>query len=146
MTVDTQAHQDWCSVDRQEEDGSVLKESPASQGDLESKEIEDRQVYQDLQEHQDFQLSVVVVSLELQASQEREVRRETSALQGCLCLVPQDVQGLLEPRVNQGSLDLQALPQEDNPASVESPGVLVCRERGVTLERRARKVTGATPV
>lgn len=53
--------------------GSALKVSPVTPDHLDSKEIEDHQVYQDLQEHLDFQLLVVVVSLDLQASQERGV-------------------------------------------------------------------------
>lgn len=94
----------------------------------------------DLQDHQDFHLPVVVVSPELQASQEREVKRERAALQGCLCQVPLDVRGLLVPRVNQGSLDLLAFPQQDRTASPESLGVPACREKEGTQERRARKV------
>lgn len=89
---------------------------------------------------------MVVVSLDLQASQERGVRRETSALQGCLCQVPLDVQGLLVPRVHQGFPDLRAFPRQDKTASLESPGVPVCREREVTLERQDRKVRRETPV
>lgn len=101
------------------------------------------QVSQDLREHQDSQLLVVAVSLDLQASQEREVRRETPALQGCLCQVPRDVRELLVPRVNLDSLDLQAFLQQDKTASLESPGGKACREREVTQERRARKVRDA---
>lgn len=132
-------------MDRREV-GSVLKVSPGTPEHLESKEREDHQVYQDLQELQDFQLLVAVVHLDLQASLEREVRRETLALQGCLYQDPQDVRELLVPRVNQGLLDLQAIPQEEQTASSGSPGFPACREREVTQERRARKVRRVTPV
>lgn len=97
----------------------------------------------DLQDNQDFQLPVVVVSPELQVSQEIEVKRERAALQGCLCQVPLDVRGLLVPRVNQGSPDLPAFPQQDKTVSPESPGVPASRETEGTQERRARKVRDA---
>lgn len=89
---------------------------------------------------------VVVVSLDNQASQEREVRRVKLVFQGYLCLVPQDVKELLVLRVHQVSLDRQAFPQQDKTASLENPGVPVCREREVTLERQARKVKRETLV
>lgn len=89
---------------------------------------------------------MVVECLDHRASQETEVRRESPAIQGCLCLVPQDGQGILVRRVNRDSLDLQAFPQQDKTASLESPGGPVCREREVTQERQARKVKRATPV
>lgn len=95
---------------------SVQKVSQGILDHLESKETEDLKVYQDLQEHQEFQLPVAVVSLDHLASQETEVRREILVLQDCLCQVPQDVQVLLVPRVFQGLLDLQAFPQEEETA------------------------------
>lgn len=98
------------------------------------------QVYQDLQVHQEFQLQVVVVTLDRLASQEREVRRESLAFQECLCRVPQVVRDLPVSRDHQVLLDLQALPQHNQTVSPESLGVLVCREREVTQERRAKKV------
>lgn len=88
---------------------------------------------------------MVVDCLDHQASQETEVRRERSALQGCLCLVHQDVRGLLVSRVHRDSLVLQAFPQ-DKTASLESLGFLVFRERQVTRERQARKVRRVKPV
>lgn len=83
-----------------------------------------------------------MVSLEHRASREREVRRETWGHRGCPCQVPLAALGLLVPRDHQVSPDLQAIPQ-DKTASLENPGVLVCREREVTQERRARKVRDA---
>lgn len=123
----------------------VLKVSPDTREHLESKETEDHQGFQDLQDNQDFLLLVVVVSPDHQASQESEVRKEKLALQDCLCQVPQDVRGPQAPRVHQGFQDLQAFPQ-DKTVSLESLGVLVFRAREVTQERQARKVTRATPV
>lgn len=87
-----------------------------------------------------------VVGLDLQATQEREVRREKLALQGSLCQVPQGVQGVLDPRVKLDPLDLQAIPLEDKTASMESLGVPACKETEVTQEKRARKVRKVTPV
>lgn len=89
---------------------------------------------------------MVVVSLDLQASQEKEVRRERPALQGCLCQVLPDVPALLVPRVHQGPLDLQAFLRQDKTASLESLVALVCREKEVTQESQARKVRRETPV
>lgn len=86
------------------------------------------------------------VSPDNPASQEREVRRENPVLQDCLCQVPQDVQVLPVSRVHKGLLDLQAFPQEQQTASLESPDVRVCREREVIQERRARKVRKVRPV
>lgn len=85
------------------------------------------------------------VSLELQASPEREVRRETSALQDCLCPVLQAVQDLLVLLVNQASQDLLDTLQQDKTVWLESQGVPVYREREVIQERRDRKVRRATP-
>lgn len=81
----------------------------------------------------------VVVSLDHLASQEREVRRENLVLQGCLCQVPQDVQGLPVFRVNLAFQDLQAF-QQDRTVSLESLGAQVYREREASQERRVRKV------
>lgn len=89
---------------------------------------------------------VVVVSLEHQASQEREDRKERPANQGCLCQVPRDVQDLLVPRVHLDFPDRQASAQRDKTALQESPAVPVCRGREVIQERLARKVRRATPV
>lgn len=126
--------------------GSGLKVSPGIPDHLDSREREDHQVYLDLRDNQDSQPSVVVVSLDLQATQEREVRRETLGLQGCLCQVPQDALELLVLRVHPGSLDRQATPQQDKIALLESLDVPACREREVTPERRARKVKRVTLV
>lgn len=98
------------------------------------------QVYRDLQEYQDFQQLVAMVSPDLQASQEREVRRESPALRGSHCQAPQDVQGVLDSRVHLGPLDLQAFPMQDKTASLDSLGNPDFREREVTQETRARKV------
>lgn len=81
-----------------------------------------------------------MVSLDLQVSQARGVRRESLVLLGFLCLVPQDVQELLVYRVHKGNLDLQAFPVEDKIASLASLDVPVRREREGTLEKQARKV------
>lgn len=89
---------------------------------------------------------VVVVSLDSQATLEREVKRENKVHQGFLCQVPLDVQGLLVHRVHQVRPDLQAFPQEDRAVLLESLAVLVCRGREVTQENLARKVRRATPV
>lgn len=93
----------------------------------------------DLQEHQDSQLSVVVVSLEHQASQEIEDKKESPAMQGCLCQVPLDVQGPQVPLVHKVHLDLQAFPQA-KAVLLESLDVLASREREGTQERLAKKV------
>lgn len=122
------------------------KVSPVTLDHLDLKEIGDQEVYPDLQEHQEFQVTVLVVSLDLQASQERRVRRERVALRGCLCQVPPAVQEVLALRVHQGSPDLQAFPQQGKTASLEIPGVPVCRAREVTQESWARKVKRETPV
>lgn len=92
----------------------------------------------DLQEHQDSQVPVLVVSLEHRASQEREDRKENPALQDWLCRVPLDVQVPQVPRVHQDPPDLQASPQ--GVVLAESLDVLAHREREGTQERRARKV------
>lgn len=89
---------------------------------------------------------MAVVSLDNQASQEREARKVKPVFQGYLCPVPQDVKGLLVLRVHQVFLDLQAFPQQYKTASLENPGVPVCREREVTQERQARKVIRETLV
>lgn len=86
-----------------------------------------------------------MVSLGPQASLEREVRRETLALQVCLCLVLRAVQDLQVLRVNQVSQDLLDTRQQDKIVWLESQGVLVYREREVIQERRDRKVRRATP-
>lgn len=112
---------------------------------LDLKEIEDYQVQQALQELQEFQPLVEVVSPDLQASLEKEVRKETQALQVCLFLVLQVGQELPVLRVNQDYLDLLAFLQQDRPVFLESLVVLVCREKEVTLERQDRKVRRATP-
>lgn len=96
----------------------------------------------DLQEHQDSQLLVVVVSLEHRAFQEKEVKKESPAFQGCLCQVPLDVQDPQGPRVYKVHLDLQAFPQ-DKAALLESLDVLAYREREGIQERLARKVRNA---
>lgn len=93
----------------------------------------------DHQEHQDSQLSVVVVSLEHRASQEREDRKETPALRQFLCQVPLDVQDPQVPRVNKASPDLQVIPR-DRIVLPESLDALAFRERGDTREIQARKV------
>lgn len=136
MIVDTQDHQEWCSAGQQGP-GSVLKVSPATRVHLDLKETEEHQVLQDLQVHQDFQLPVVVVCPDLQASQEREVSGETPAPQGCLCQVPLDVRGLLVPRVHRGSPDHRATPRVDRTAWLDRPGVPACRASRVTQEQRA---------
>lgn len=86
-----------------------------------------------------------MVSLELQASLEREVRREMSALQVCLCLVLQAVQDLPVLKANQVPQDLLGTLQQDKTVWLESQGVLVSRGREVTQERRDRKVRRVTP-
>lgn len=126
--------------------GSGLKVSPATPEHLDSREREDQQVYPDLRDNRDSPPSVVVVSLDLQATQEREVRREILGLQGCLCQVPQDAPELLVLRVLLGSPDRQATPAQDRIALPESPDVPAYREREVTPERRAKKARRATPV
>lgn len=83
---------------------------------------------------------VVVASLDLQASQEREVRREMLAVQVSLCQVPLDVLGILGSKVNQGLLDLQASPVAVKAALLASLVVLARKEREVTQESRVRKV------
>lgn len=88
---------------------------------------------------------VVVVCRDHQVSQEREVKRETLAVQASLCQVPQDVQAPPEILVHQGPLDLQALAQ-DKTVSRENPGVLVHREREASPDSQARKVIRVTPV
>lgn len=126
---------------------SAPKVSPASPDQLESKETEDQQVYQDLQVNQDFQLPAgVVVSPDLRASRETEGRRENSALRVWLCRVGQELLGLLEARAHRGPPDLQAFPGTEETASLERPGVPACREREATKEGLARKVIRATPV
>lgn len=110
-----------------------------------SKEIEDHQVQQALQELQEFQPLVEVVSPDLQASLEKEGRKETQGLQVCPFLVLQVVQELPVLRVNQDYPDLLAFLQQDRTVSLESLAVLVCREKEVTQERQDRKVRRATP-
>lgn len=87
----------------------------------------------------------MVVSLELQASPEREVRKETSALQVCPCPVHQAVQDPLVLRVSRVPLDLLDTPQLDKTVWLENQDVPVCREREVIQERRDRKVRRETP-
>ena len=93
----------------------------------------------DLQDHPEFQPSVVVVYLEHQVSQEREDKKESQAIQGRLCQVPLDVQDPQVPRVHKVHLDLQAFPQ-DKVVLLESLDGLEYKEREGTQERRARKV------
>lgn len=81
----------------------------------------------------------------LQASPEREARREILVLQVCLCLVLLAVQDLPVLRVNQVPQDLLDTLQQDKTVWLESQGVPVCRGREVTQERRDRKVKKATP-
>lgn len=145
MIEDTLALQEW-SLAHQLEVGSGLKVSPATPDHLDSREREDLQVYPDPRDNRDSPPSVVVVSLDLQATQEREVRKETPGPQGCLCQVPQDAPELLVLRVLLGSPDRRATPPQDRIALPESLDVPAYRERAVTPERRARKVRRATPV
>lgn len=100
----------------------------------------------DLQDNQDFQLLVVVVVLDHQASQGREVTRVNQVLQESPCQVHQEDQGHLVPRVCQDLLDLQAFQLQDKTVLVEILGVPVYREREGTLEKLARKVRRATHV
>lgn len=86
-----------------------------------------------------------MVTLDRLASQATEVRRETPVFQECLFQVPQVVQDLPVPRVNQVLLDLQAFPHHKT-VSMENPGVPAYREREVTQERRAKKVRRVPPV
>lgn len=100
----------------------------------------------DLQDNQDFQLLVVVVNLDRQASQGREVRRVSQVLQESPCQVHQEEQGHLVPRVCQDLLDLQAFLLQDKTVSLENLGVPVYREREGTQEKQARKVRRVTHV
>lgn len=126
--------------------GLDLKASLVSLDPLDAREREDHQVYLDLQDSQEFQVQVAVVSPVRQVSQESEVRREMRALQECPCRVPQGGQVPPVLRVHQGPPDLQAIPLEEATVLAESLGVPAHREREVSRERRVRKVRRATPV
>lgn len=84
------------------------------------------------------------VNLDLPVSPEREDRRETAALRGCLYLDPQDDLELLEAQDHRGPLDLQAFPALET-ASQGNPGSPVHREREATPETRDRKVKRVKP-
>lgn len=89
---------------------------------------------------------MVVVNLDRQASQGREVRRVSQELQESPCQVHQEEQGHLVSRVCQDLLDLQAFQLQDKTVSLENLGVPVYREKEGTQEKQARKVKRVTHV
>lgn len=95
--------------------------------------------------HPESQPPVERVSPDPQVSPEREVRKETQAPRVSLCQDHREYQVYPVHRESKDLQDYQGIPR-DRTAYPENQDVPVCRDRGATLERQARRVKRATPV